>query len=110
MKIRNSQNIKEYLKLIHPKCLSHFSKEGKPDFPKNIFLAFRKRLGPTPSNTKVLISKANLNNDNLIYPIKPSHTFSVSWKDSNGKSKSISESHFIIESNTYYLVIPDYPK
>ena len=110
LEIRNNENIEQYLKLIHPKCLAYFSNVGKPDFPKNIFLAFRKRLGPTPQDAVISISEFNQDNTKLVYPIKPTHTYTVSWKDSNGNSKAISESDIVLDNNTYYIVIPDYPK
>jgi hypothetical protein len=108
--IRNASDVTGYLQLIHPKCLEHFKNVGKKHFPKNIFLAFRKRLGLVSNNANINIEKWEDTKSSLIYPIQPTHIFSITWQDDDGNSKSISESQLVQEKHQWFLVIPDYPK
>lgn len=107
--IRNNSDFDGYLKIVHPKCIEHFNSEGKADFPKNIFLAFRRRLGETPEDVNVKISKFKEENTKLIYPITPTHKFSVSW-EVDGRSKGISDSSIVLDDGLWFVVVPDYPK
>lgn len=109
LEIRNNSDIDAYLKIVHPICIEHFNSEGKADFPKNIFLAFRRRLGESPEDAKVKISKFIEGKTKLIYPISPTHKFSVSW-EVDGRNKGISDSNIIFDQDTWFIVVPDYPK
>ena len=110
IKIRSKTDVVEYLKLVHPKCLVYFKKSGKKDFPKNMFIAFRKRLGVIPLDATVEINEWKNSESTMIYPVNPTHSFNILWRKKNGHQAGIHDSSIINDNGKWYMVIPDYPK